>query len=53
MSSTGISVGLNRGFPVTKHEVGARPSNSKAVSAILEITVWKFSFLTRDYFVNF
>uniref|UniRef100_A0A7S3MED9 60S ribosomal protein L36 n=1 Tax=Spumella elongata TaxID=89044 RepID=A0A7S3MED9_9STRA len=30
MSSTGISVGLNRGFPVTKHEVGARPSNSKA-----------------------
>lgn len=33
MSSTGIAVGLNRGFPVTKREVGARPSNSKAVSA--------------------
>lgn len=32
MSSTGIAVGLNRGFPVTKRVMGARPSNNKAVS---------------------
>jgi large subunit ribosomal protein L36e len=30
MSSSGIAVGLNRGFPVTKRVVGARPSNNKA-----------------------
>jgi large subunit ribosomal protein L36e len=33
MSSSGIAVGLNRGFPVTKRVVGARPSNNKAVSS--------------------
>ena len=32
MSSTGIAVGLNRGYPVTKRVVGARPSHAKAVS---------------------
>lgn len=32
MSSSGIAVGLNKGFPVTKRVVGARPSNKKAVS---------------------
>lgn len=32
MSSTGIAVGLNRGYPVTKRAVGARPSHAKAVS---------------------
>lgn len=31
MSSSGIAVGLERGFPVTKRVVGARPSNAKAV----------------------
>mmetsp|Transcript_2359 Transcript_2359/g.4992 ORF Transcript_2359/g.4992 Transcript_2359/m.4992 type:complete len:107 (+) Transcript_2359:99-419(+) len=30
MSSSGIAVGLNRGFPVTKRVMGARPSNNKA-----------------------
>ncbi|RYY82744.1 hypothetical protein EON63_12735 [archaeon] len=32
MSSTGIAVGLNKGYPVTKREKVARPSQSKGVS---------------------
>jgi len=35
MSSTGIAVGLKRGYPVTKRVVGARPSHAKAVSKYL------------------
>ncbi len=31
MSSTGIAVGLKKGFPVTKNEQKARPSNAKGV----------------------
>lgn len=30
MSSTGIAVGLNKGFPVTKRAQAARPSHAKA-----------------------
>jgi len=29
MSSTGIAVGLNKGFPVTKKQVAARPASRK------------------------
>ena len=32
MSSSGIAVGLNKGYPVEKRERAARPSHSKAVS---------------------
>ncbi|KAJ1443398.1 ribosomal protein L36e [Ochromonadaceae sp. CCMP2298] len=30
MSSSGIAIGLNKGFPVTKRVLGARPSQAKA-----------------------
>jgi hypothetical protein len=32
MSSTGIAVGLKKGFPVEKKEQAVRPSNKKGVS---------------------
>jgi cobalamin biosynthesis protein CbiD len=32
MSSTGIAVGLKKGFPVEKKEQAIRPSNKKGVS---------------------
>lgn len=34
MSSTGIIVGINKGFPVEKRVLKARPSHAKAVSCI-------------------
>ena len=37
MSSTGIVVGLKKGYPVEKREVAPRPSHSKAVSLIYSI----------------
>lgn len=33
--STGIAVGLKKGFPVTKREKIARPSSNKGVSGCL------------------
>ena len=37
MSSTGIVVGLKKGYPVEKRVVAPRPSHSKAVSLIFVI----------------
>ena len=34
MSASGTVVGLNKGFPTTKREAAARPSNAKAVSKL-------------------
>jgi hypothetical protein len=52
MSSSGIAVGLNRGFPVTKRVVGARPSNAKAVS-ILVIVEPKQLYFSSNFFCMF
>jgi hypothetical protein len=38
MSSTGIAVGLKKGFPVEKRAAAARPSNKKGVSKEMKIT---------------
>ena len=35
MSSTGIAVGLKKGFPVEKKVQAVRPSNKKGVSRII------------------
>lgn len=37
MSSTGIAVGIQRGFPVEKRAKVARPSHAKAVRIYIEI----------------
>jgi large subunit ribosomal protein L36e len=40
MSSTGVAVGLKKGFPVEKREVVSRASNKKGVSHVMMLFKW-------------
>mgnify|MGYP003387533022 CR=1 FL=1 len=35
MSSTGIAIGLKKGYPTTKRTLAAKPSHAKGVSLLL------------------
>lgn len=39
MSSTGIAVGLKKGFPTTKRTLTAKPSHAKGVRIIIIVFV--------------
>jgi hypothetical protein len=48
MSSTGISVGLKKGYPVEKRTVAKRPSQNKHVRNNDTLLKLKFIFILRE-----